>query len=53
MVKNFTAADVDAMIVLRFRRLVTSLDHPAFVTYDKLGRLFKISITKVRSLIIK
>ena len=52
MVKTYTEKKVDAMIILRYRRLVHATDHPAFVTYEQLGKLFKCSSNHVRKLIL-
>ena len=41
----------DAIIKLRYGQLVTDANHTSFVTYDKLGRLFKCSPSKIRQLI--
>ena len=41
------------MILLRYHRKVTSLDNPAYVTYDILGRLYGIDGSSVRRLLIK
>ena len=53
MVKRFTQKEVDAMIVLRYRFQATTVAHPAFVTYDRLGKAFKCSGSHVRRLIMK
>lgn len=41
------------MILLRYHRLVTSLHHPAFVSYATLGKVYGIDGSSVRRLIIK
>ena len=53
MVKTYTEKEVEAMIVLRYRRLVNTANHPSFATYEQLGKLFKCSRTLVRDLILK
>ena len=53
MVKKYTSAEVDCMIVARYRKRVTTVAHPAFITYEQLGKLFKCSGSLVRKLTLK
>ena len=48
--KEFTAEQVDAMIRLKFGQLVVSNFNTAYTTDAKLAKLFKVSATKIRSL---
>ena len=41
------------MIILKWRKLVDSLDHPSFVSYSDIGKIFGIDGSSVRRLIIK
>ena len=41
------------MIILKWRKLVDSLDHPSFVSYSVIGKVFGIDGSSVRRLIIK
>ena len=41
------------MIVLKWRKLVDSLEHPSFVSYSVIGKVFGIDGSSVRRLIIK
>ena len=50
---DFNAEDVDQMILLRFGQQVRSNVHPAFLSYAKIGQLFKVSANSVRSLILR
>ena len=50
MVKKYTEQQVDAMIRLKFGRMVDSQYHTAYVSNALLGRLFKCSGSKVREL---
>ena len=48
---NFTSRDVDALILLRYGRLVTSPQKYALLTLAQVARLAKISVSAVRQLI--
>ena len=50
MVKKYTEQQVDAIIRLKFGRMVTSQFHTAYVSNRLLGKLFKCSATMVREL---
>ena len=41
------------MIILKWRKLVDSVDHPSFVSYSVIGKIFGIDGSSVRRLIIK
>ena len=41
------------MIILKWRKLVDSLDHHSFVSYSVIGKIFGIDGSSVRRLIIK
>ena len=49
--KSYSDLQVEAMIKIRFGKLVNDEDHPSFTTYENLGHLFKCSASKVRQLI--
>ena len=49
---TYSDLQVEAMIKLRYGRLVTDDNHPSFVSYGTIGRLFKCSASKVRQLIM-
>ena len=49
--QQYSELQIDAMIKLRYGRLVADDQHIAFATYNLLGRLFKCSGVKVRQLI--
>ena len=50
MVKLYSDKEIDAMIKMKFGRLVTNQFHTAYVSNRILGKLFKCSSTKVREL---
>ena len=52
-VLNITLEQIDQMIVLKYRRLVTSQDHPAYVSNNTLGKIFGIDGSSVRRLCLK
>ena len=50
IMKQFTEAQVDDLIKLRYGRLVTSADHTAYASNAALGKIFGISGSQVRRL---
>ena len=48
--KTFTEAQVDDIIRLKFGRLVTEIQHRSYVRDSILGKLFKVSASKIRQL---
>ena len=48
--KTFTDAQVDDIILLKFGRLVTELQHRSYVSDCYLGKIFKVSATQIRRL---
>ena len=50
MVKQFSEAQVDDIIKLKFGRLVTSPHHVSYASDARLGRIFGASASKVRQL---
>ena len=53
MVKNYTPAQVDAIIRMKFGRPVTSQFNLSYVSNAMLGRLFKCSATTIRELYMR
>ena len=51
--KTYSELQVDAIIKLKFGRLVESAKHPSYVNNYKLGKLFKCSHSKIRELYLK
>ena len=50
-IKEFSNLQVDAMVKLRYGKLVEDDNQPSFASYALLGQLFKCSASKVRQLI--
>ena len=48
--KQFTEAQVDDLIKLKWGRLVDSPEHVAYVTNGVLAKIFKVSREKIRQL---
>ena len=53
MVKQFTDAQVDAIIRMKFGRIVTSHFNTSYVSNARLGRLFRCSASKIRELYLR
>ena len=51
--KQYTEQDVDVMLLLRYGKPVESLEHPTFMSYEAIGKLFKCSGTKARQVIME
>ena len=52
IVKHMTEKQVDQMVLLRYHQRVESPKHPAYVTYSTIGKVFGISGSSVRSLVL-
>ena len=48
--KEFTAAQVDSIIILKWGRLVTDASGPTLTSNAALGKVFQVSGTKIRQL---
>ena len=46
--QDFTAQDVDLMILLKFRKQVDSHHHPSYMSNAAIGKLFKCSGESIR-----
>ena len=53
MVKQFTDAQVDAIIRMKFGRIITSHFNTSFVSNKQLGRLVRCSASKIRELYLR
>ena len=51
--KIFSEQQVDDLIKLKFSKLVHDRGHPSYVSNDLLGKLFKVSGCKIRSLYLE
>ena len=46
--KTFTEEEIDTLIILKFRKLVTEAGHPSYLSNAELGKLFKCSGSHIR-----
>ena len=53
MVKKLTSFEMDAMVILRYDRLVHNPEALARADYMMIGKLFKVSASKARQVILK
>lgn len=53
LVKQISQEEVDQMIILKWHRLVESPDHLSFVPYATIGKVYGISGTSVRQLVLQ
>ena len=53
MVKQYTEAQVDSMIKMKFGSLVGSQFNTSYVSNRRLGKLFKCSASKIRQLYMR
>ena len=51
--KEFTEAQVDDIVKLKYGRLVTHGHHTAYASNATLGRIFKVSGSRIRQLCLE
>ena len=52
MKQHISDEEIDSLIRIRYGRLVESQFHPAFVSYQRLASIVKVSYTRVKELIL-